>query len=228
MCIIIVYRVCYFLCCSTCILFAWFQDGVEFELCDLMVVAGGGGLFIVIGGYFVVFFFCSVNASMVLPEYTSSFTLASTINMFFIDKINTIKMEFPLLDACLPVYSFVDIDIIMPACTAVFDTFHPLSCDVLSSLISKLNKTTCVLDPFPTKLLMSHLFYIIDIILCIVNLCFSSGVFPTACKSSIIFPLIKKQGLDPEILKNYRPVANLSFISKIIEKAIATQIHDSF
>ena len=37
--------------------------------------------------------------------------------------------------------------------------------------------------------------------------------------------LINKQGLDSEILKNYRPVANLSFISKIIEKAIATQIH---
>ena len=70
---------------------------------------------------------------------------------------------------------------------------------------------------------MSHLSYILHIILCIVNLCFSSGVFPTPCKSSIIFPLIKKQGLDPEILKNYRPVANLSFI---IEKAIATQIHD--
>ena len=73
---------------------------------------------------------------------------------------------------------------------------------------------------------MSHLSYIIDIILCIVNLWFSSGVFPTPCKFSIIFPLIKKQGLDPEILKNYRPVANLSFISKIIEKDIATQIHD--
>ena len=112
----------------------------------------------------------------------------------------------------------------MPTCTAVFDTFHPLSCDVLSCLISKLNKTTCVLDPIPTKLLMSRLFYII---LCIENLCFSSGDFPTACKSSIIFPLIKKQGLDPEILKNYRPVANLSFISKkILKKAIATQIHD--
>ena len=50
--------------------------------------------------------------------------------------------------------------------------------------------------------------------------------FPTPCKSSIIFPLIKKQGLHPEILKNYRPVANLSFISKIIEKVIATHIHD--
>ena len=40
------------------------------------------------------------------------------------------------------------------------------------------------------------------------NLCFSSGVFPTACKPSIMFPLIKKQGLE------------------FIEKAIATQIHD--
>ena len=66
----------------------------------------------------------------VLPEYTRSFSLASTINMFFIDKINTIKMEFLLLEACLPVYSFVVIDIIMPTCTAVLDTFHPLSCDV--------------------------------------------------------------------------------------------------
>ena len=42
----------------------------------------------------------------------------------------------------------------------------------------------------------------------------------------IVPSLMEKQGLDPEILKNYRPVANLSFISKIIGKAIATQIHD--
>ena len=70
----------------------------------------------------------------VLPEYTSSFTLASSINMFFIDKIHNIKMEFPLLEACLPAYSFVDIDTIMPVCTAVFDTFQPLSCDFLRVL----------------------------------------------------------------------------------------------
>ena len=119
-------------------------------------------------------------------------------------------MAFPRLEACLPVYLFVDIDIIMPACTAVFDIFHPLSCYVLSSLISKLNKTTCALDPFPTKLLMSHLSYILDIILCIVNLCFSSGVFPTSCKSSIIFHFIKKHGLDlQEVQACSKPVIHL-------------------
>ena len=128
--------------------------------------------------------------------------------------------KIPLLEACLPAYSFVDIDAIMPVCTTVFDTFQPLSYDVLASIINKLNRTTCGLDTFPTKLLMSHLSSIINIILRIVNLCFSSGDFPASCKSAIISPMIKKQGLDSEILKNCRPVANLSFISKIIEKLL--------
>ena len=43
----------------------------------------------------------------VLPEYTSSFTLASSINMFLIEKIQRIKMEFPLLEACLPAYALL-------------------------------------------------------------------------------------------------------------------------
>ena len=71
----------------------------------------------------------------------------------------------------------------MPVCTAVFDTFQPLSCDVLSSIIHKLNRTTCGLDPFPTTLLMSHLSSIINIIqrmLCDVGLelhhCLYSGM----------------------------------------------------
>ena len=43
----------------------------------------------------------------------------------------------------------------------------------------------------------------------------------------MIVPLIKKPGLDPEILKNYRPVANLSFLSKVLERAIiALQIYE--
>ena len=101
-------------------------------------------------------------------------------------------MEFPLLEACLTAYSFVDIDTIMPVCNAVFDTFQPLSCDGLASTTHKLNRTTCVSDPFPTKLLMSHLSSIINIILRTVNLCFSSDDFPASSKSAIISPLIKK------------------------------------
>ena len=39
-------------------------------------------------------------------------------------------------------------------------------------------------------------------------------------------PLLKKPGLDQEILKNFRPVSNLSFVSKVIEKVIAARLLD--
>ena len=62
----------------------------------------------------------------VLPEYTSSFTLASSINMFLLRKLIIAKWNFLFwnLEACLPAYSFVDIDTIMPVCTAVLTHFN--------------------------------------------------------------------------------------------------------
>ena len=87
-----------------------------------------------------------------------------------------------------------------------------------------MNNTTCSSDPFPTRLLMSHLYAIVPILQHIVNLCLTTGHFPISCKSSIVIPLIKKPGLDREMLKNYRPVSNLSFLSKVIEKVISIRI----
>ena len=47
-------------------------------------------------------------------------------------------------------------------------------------------------------------------------------VFPM--EFSIVIRLIKKPIIDPEILTNYRPVSNLSFLSKVIEKVISIRI----
>jgi hypothetical protein len=38
--------------------------------------------------------------------------------------------------------------------------------------------------------------------------------------------LLKKSNLEPELFQNYRPVSNLSFISKVIEKVVATRLLD--
>ena len=32
--------------------------------------------------------------------------------------------------------------------------------------------------------------------------------------------------LDPEVLSNYRPISNLPFISKVLEKAVATHLQN--
>jgi hypothetical protein len=50
--------------------------------------------------------------------------------------------------------------------------------------------------------------------------------FPTTWKSAIVTPLLKKPTADPEDRTNYRPVSNLSYISKITEKTILQQIDD--
>ena len=52
----------------------------------------------------------------------------------------------------------------------------------------------------------------------------TTGQFPNTLKSAGVKPLLKKPTLDPHILTNYRPVSNLSFLSKVIEKVIAKQL----
>lgn len=47
---------------------------------------------------------------------------------------------------------------------------------------------------------------------------------PSAYKGAHVKPLIKKQSLDKDIFKNFRPISNLAFISKVIEKVVCNQI----
>ena len=43
-------------------------------------------------------------------------------------------------------------------------------------------------------------------------------------KHAIVTPLLKKSTLNPDQLKNYRPVSNLTFISKLLERVISTRL----
>ena len=52
----------------------------------------------------------------------------------------------------------------------------------------------------------------------------SSGSFPTTQKTASITPVLKKATLDPYDLSNYRPISNLTFLSKLLERATHEQI----
>ena len=47
---------------------------------------------------------------------------------------------------------------------------------------------------------------------------------PDSMKQALVTPLLKKDDLDPEVLKNYRPVSNLSFFSKVLERVVAARL----
>ena len=68
-----------------------------------------------------------------------------------------------------------------------------------------------------------------DILICpiakIVNTSLSSGVFPLSMKAALVKPLTKRHNFDCNVLNNYRPVSNLSYLSKIIERAVAVRLN---
>ena len=59
-----------------------------------------------------------------------------------------------------------------------------------------------------------------------VNCSLTEGAVPGGLKKAIVSPLIKKSSLPPDELKNYRPVSGLSFISKLVERVVASQLND--
>jgi len=58
----------------------------------------------------------------------------------------------------------------------------------------------------------------------IVNRSLSSGKFPKSMKNVLVNPLINRSSLDPSEYKNDRPISNLRFVSKVIERVVANQL----
>ena len=52
------------------------------------------------------------------------------------------------------------------------------------------------------------------------------GEFPSGLKHALVTPLLKKPLLNPEELKNYRPISNLSFLSKTLERVVSLQLNE--
>ena len=52
----------------------------------------------------------------------------------------------------------------------------------------------------------------------------SSAIVPDSLKTALLVRLLKEVSLNFEEFKNFRPVSNLTFISKVIEKIIASQL----
>ncbi len=78
-------------------------------------------------------------------------------------------------------------------------------------------------DPMPTWLIKKFFASLLCIIVTIVNMSLVEGIVPSSMKAAVIKPLLKKENLDCNTLKNYHPVSNLSFLPKVLERVVAKQ-----
>ena len=103
-------------------------------------------------------------------------------------------------------------------------TLQLLTLDEVKHLIESSPTKSCELDPIPTWLVKEYMLELLPLITAIINNSITSGVYPCLYRKAVVRPLLKKTGLDPNEYKNYRPVSNLFFISKLIEKAVSLQL----
>ena len=82
---------------------------------------------------------------------------------------------------------------------------------------------SCSMDPLPTCLLKKGIDVLLPCITSIINRSLEVREFPATFKHGLVTPLLKKSDLDHEILKNYRPISNLPFLGKMIERLVAMQ-----
>jgi len=97
-----------------------------------------------------------------------------------------------------------------------------------SSAMGRCPSKQCVLDHVPTWLIKSLPDVFTPISTKILNASLASSQFPTAHQHAVVTHILKKPSLDPAQLSNYRPLSNLSFVSKLLERLVVSQISSYF
>ena len=111
-------------------------------------------------------------------------------------------------------------------CPVEFNNFRVVSQEEVKVFAFKPSSKSCVLDPLPALVLKGCFSVLLPIITKFVNLSLSTGRMPNALKVATLSPTLKKPDADFKQFSKFRPISNLTLVSKIIKKAVAEQLTD--
>ena len=163
-----------------------------------------------------------ISKCSTLPTTENNSKLATRFNHFFKDKIMKIREVLDKNEIMIP--DTPDNGIGMFG-TSTFGNFIPVTLEDLKSIITSNTIKTSTQDPIPAALLGDCLDEVLPALLRIVNHSLITGSMD-GLKDCIVTPLLKKSNLDPEILSNYRPITNIAYISKLIERVVLIQLNN--
>ena len=157
------------------------------------------------------------------PAYDDQIRLANDIGEFFVQKVENIRNELDLSASDLHDRVFDE----LVALNATFDSFKQLDEEDVKHLIAKSNRKASSLDPMPTSIVVQCQDILLPVLTRVINMSLNSGVFPAEWKVADVRPLAKKSNLDTcTAFENPRPVSNLSYVSKLIERTVFNQTND--
>jgi len=95
--------------------------------------------------------------------------------------------------------------------------FQPITAPDALKLLMKSPTKHCTLDPAPTWLIKCAANVLAPVIAAVCNASLEAGILPTSQKQAVVTAHLKKPSLNPDDLNSYRPISNLSFLSKLTE-----------
>lgn len=102
--------------------------------------------------------------------------------------------------------------------------FDPVTPEEVHRLIIASPAKQCSLDPIPTWLLKRVSCVLSPAIAAMCNASFKQHAVPASLKKAVVHPLLKKATMDPSDISSYRPISNLSFISKTMERVVSRRL----
>ena len=177
---------------------------------DIICTSTQSELFTLVDGLF------TVRSKSILPKHSDPQELAKRFSSFFQSKISDLLDDLRVITVGGDCYRY---DKQSTPSNCELSSFSFVTTEDVRSVIMSSRTKSCMLDPIPTVLVKKCIDVLIYPITAIINSSLMTGVFPTQFKHGLVTPIIKKiEDLDPDILKNYRPITNLSFVSKVTER----------
>ena len=157
-----------------------------------------------------------------LPPNNDPKKMVNNFAIFFVSKIKKICESFDTTDNSIDNYT---IDCFNQNESCRF-SFQQVTEQEVRKIITDSRSKSCSLDIIPTRLLQDEtvLHTLLPWITCIIKSSLHTGQFPQVMKHAIVRPLLKKSNMSLCNLGNYRPISNINFLSKVLEKVVVRQI----
>ena len=166
--------------------------------------------------YDLVYGLMGKDKSSPLPDHTDEESLANDFADYFMSKIGKIREELE----GYPLYKPQGWNV------REFSNFRLFSNEEVRTIIMGMKMKSCEIDPIPTELLKKCLVEVLPTITKIINISLRDGVFVDEWKTAIICPLLKSLSLEIQKSASYRPVSNLPFLSKVLEKCAMDRFNE--
>ena len=158
------------------------------------------------------------ESETILPDANSDYELANSFLNYFTEKIEKIRKSFKVeTDSEIPQQPVQD----------KLVTFKNTTVEEVTQIVKSFAIKCSPEDPVPATLLREYSEIYVPIWTKLVNLSLDQGSME-CLRSAVLIPLIKQldEVTDKDCFKNYRPVSNLQFVGKLVERIVGKRLDE--